>query len=66
MTETTSLGDRVDAETALSVLTACRQDLDVILACIPPSKRGSRLTRALESLDQRIGCGEELREARRG
>lgn len=64
--QTTSLGDRVDAETAIGILTACGQDVDIILECIPPSKRSGRFNKAIESLRSRISVGEELRKARHG
>lgn len=63
---TTSLGDRGDAETAIGILVACRQDVDALERAISPTKRTAAFSRALASLRQRIDVGDELREARRG
>ncbi len=57
--------DYSDAETAIGILLACGQDLDVIENAIPPSKRNGRFSRALESLRARVAVGEEMRGARR-
>jgi hypothetical protein len=62
----TSLGDRVDADAAISALAACREDLDLLLGCVPVSRRSTRFNMAVTSLDRRIKCGEELMEACRG
>ena len=56
---------RIDAKDAIGILVACRQDIDVIEACISPSRRGSRLNGALASLRTRIAVGEQMMEERR-
>lgn len=51
-------------ELLTGALAGAMADLDTMKAAHPASKRGSRYTRALQSLEQRLAGGEaEAREA---
>ena len=55
---------RAEIDCAARIVEAMAQDIAAMEAAIPPSKRGSRFQRALDSLKGRVGATQQcLRDA---